>query len=826
MKEEKVVGPQAIAPRDRQPESRPADKAKALPENRESRFAELKLSFGTPAFAPSAQRIPTQVIDEKRQRLQKMRAMASAELSLLGNTAKTFYYQAKFMEDFTDDYEQAVPLSLYYPCYSLMSYDQLRTYFTWRTAVRAGEVTGTSLSYAFLYIYELLHNIGTDGPEDGLAKLMSFWQAYRAYDEAIDKYLLEWVKDYHIYYPLARSFHDFAAEHGLQKNYPKVFAYSAGPDEAFALFCGIAKYDIRKSIFYTEQRREKIADCFFYVLERFRALFAGKARRFEDYIFHPVTRPALFKPFASALFYPYAKQEPRTVVLSEREQYTYEAGRFTYTTVILTDEGRKLLGALMKEMEGALRRAEGFKHRLKPGAEMYAGPLNDQLAKKGLTLSGLVGQAVSDYLRVQRRHIVTVDEASLRRIRTAARHTQERLTLPDAADGPAGSGAGLADGGFSARQIKAERSEQAAPTRPCTKGQTPQTSAPCPGQGAPDNASTTLGTQADDQSQAGTRFNNRFGQGAVQASPAGPAQGDRIQKIPHTTGIEASASSTAPLQDPTMDTCPAPVKAALTGPIQGGGFQEALHAAGMNTLANATRALQGYDAPHPPAHTNAALQDSQHEADTDSKGDVILTGGPAGARVSLDISAQLGPGQASGPSRSEPVGYAFTPVNHDEQGANQSKSGHVSAEKADMKRALPPDNYRMEENDGSQLQDGPVVGQPKHIQPAPDGLQPVGTAAGRVQHAPLLFAPPAPEGGNVWERLRGALSEAETQMLRAALHGGDAKAAARQQGAMLEVLAEGINEKAVDIVGDVLLEIGDTAAVYEEYREDLLKVME
>lgn len=75
-----------------------ADKAKALPENRESRFAELKLSFGTPAFAPSAQRIPTQVIDEKRQRLQKMRAMASAELSLLGNTAKTFYYQAKFME--------------------------------------------------------------------------------------------------------------------------------------------------------------------------------------------------------------------------------------------------------------------------------------------------------------------------------------------------------------------------------------------------------------------------------------------------------------------------------------------------------------------------------------------------------------------------------------------------------------------------------------------------------------------------------------------------------------------------------------------------------
>lgn len=133
---------------------------------------------------------------------------------------------------------------------------------------------------------------------------MSFWQAYRAYDEAIDKYLLEWVKDYHIYYPLARSFHDFAAEHGLQKNYPKVFAYSAGPDEAFALFCGIAKYDIRKSIFYTEQRREKIADCFFYVLERFRALFAGKAAGSRIIFFTPSPGQPCSSPLPARCFTP------------------------------------------------------------------------------------------------------------------------------------------------------------------------------------------------------------------------------------------------------------------------------------------------------------------------------------------------------------------------------------------------------------------------------------------------------------------------------------------------------------------------------------------
>lgn len=44
------------------------------------------------------------------------------------------------MEDFEDDYDGDAPFSMYYPCYQMMGYEQLRTYFSWRSKVRKGFV--------------------------------------------------------------------------------------------------------------------------------------------------------------------------------------------------------------------------------------------------------------------------------------------------------------------------------------------------------------------------------------------------------------------------------------------------------------------------------------------------------------------------------------------------------------------------------------------------------------------------------------------------------------------------------------------------------------
>ena len=102
--------------------------------------------------------------------------------------AELFYRQGRFMEDFEDDCPYHGTFKAYFPTYNAMSDRQLRGYFTWRAAVRTGTVEETSLSFAYVYLYELLCGIGTHGPLDGFSKLRGFWEAYRGFAPEIDRF--------------------------------------------------------------------------------------------------------------------------------------------------------------------------------------------------------------------------------------------------------------------------------------------------------------------------------------------------------------------------------------------------------------------------------------------------------------------------------------------------------------------------------------------------------------------------------------------------------------------------------------------------------------
>ena len=55
---------------------------------------------------------------------------------------------------------------------------ELRGYFPLGGRGYAGRCSKTSLSYAFLYIYELLNQIGVTDPVDGYQKLKNFQSVY------------------------------------------------------------------------------------------------------------------------------------------------------------------------------------------------------------------------------------------------------------------------------------------------------------------------------------------------------------------------------------------------------------------------------------------------------------------------------------------------------------------------------------------------------------------------------------------------------------------------------------------------------------------------
>jgi hypothetical protein len=75
---------------------------------------------------------------------------------------------------------------------------------------------------------------------------------------------------------------------------------------------------------------------------------------------------------------------------------------------------------------------------------------------------------------------------------------------------------------------------------------------------------------------------------------------------------------------------------------------------------------------------------------------------------------------------------------------------------------------------------------------------------------------------NSWESLKGILNDIELKALTAVRQGGDLKVFADECGIMPEVLADGINEKAVDCIGDNLMD--DVFVLYDDYRQQVQEI--
>ena len=116
--------------------------------------------------------------------------------------AELFYRQGMFMAGFEDDCPYHGVLKAFFPTYNSMSDRQLRGYFTWRTAVRHGDIQETSTPFAFMYLYELICGIGVRSPQDGFDKIAGFWNAYRQFAPDIDRYASVWLQDYVVYHDL------------------------------------------------------------------------------------------------------------------------------------------------------------------------------------------------------------------------------------------------------------------------------------------------------------------------------------------------------------------------------------------------------------------------------------------------------------------------------------------------------------------------------------------------------------------------------------------------------------------------------------------------
>lgn len=272
-----------------------------------------------------------------------------------------FVKQAKLLASYEDDYVHEASVLHYYPTYQSLTDPELRGYFTWRAALRRGDLQKTHLTYAFLYVYELLNRIGTDTPEEGYRQLLGFRDQYGPLDHRILPYLNRWLSDYIVYNRLDPAL--LADSQEIRRhNSVAVFAnIPASSDEALLeALKTLAPGWLKRSKFY----RENTADMNTVLLRVLRKVSdhyaSGKRPMDEQFCGRRAVMP--LRLFDGAIFYNKPQQKTFTYQPDASRIFRCKNGVWNVEQNLLPENGCQRLEDLVKTVDAIMRPQWGSKH--------------------------------------------------------------------------------------------------------------------------------------------------------------------------------------------------------------------------------------------------------------------------------------------------------------------------------------------------------------------------------------------------------------------------------------------------------------------------------
>lgn len=353
-------------------------------------------------------------------KIREMRKLARSD----GFGAKTFYDQGRFMEAFEDDYDYRGDFAQYFPTYQHMTDVQLRGYFSWRTKVRKGTVEKTSLSFAFVYIYELLNQIGVRTPLDGFHALRNFWTAYREHDARINGYVGLWLKDYVIYNNLDKSLLEGLSDIVFDRAVVVLLDYkSYGADEVFAALNSLSAYDLEKSRFFKLHPEDvrNVVHRVFSVVSEYHNRKPQKSAC--DKMFGRVCVSS-YSMFKSAVFFHRTGHADRVYEIGTCHRYICRSGRWSCERFLWYGTNNRQIGALLKTVDYLMRQRYGFNSTLRMG-------------KINKIITGKIDKEIAKYLEDKRKNVIpeiAIDTSKLQTIRTTALATQSKLLVDEPED--------------------------------------------------------------------------------------------------------------------------------------------------------------------------------------------------------------------------------------------------------------------------------------------------------------------------------------------------------------------------------------------------------
>lgn len=316
-----------------------------------------------------------------------------------------FYKQGKFMEDYEEPYDFRGRFTRYFPTYHVMNNDQLQGYFDFRRRFRNGEIDAyslsgssiTSLSFVYVYLYEILCNIGISDPEEGFRKLLYIDEVFGDKDPSMHEYIQDWLKDYVVYYNLPESLIDGVYDKSFDDSLSTILTYEnyirdvkgdkisspseniinddkTSKDSAFELseddihkifeaIDALSSYSLKGSLFYKKNPKD---------MEE----VTVRAYRNVSLFYQEHNKPMLLEKcfgakgvypyhmFRKAIFYDHIHYEDYEYVFSDARIYRCRDGHWSLETFYKADSKSSDLGAICKEIDRICRRKFSFGHPL------------------------------------------------------------------------------------------------------------------------------------------------------------------------------------------------------------------------------------------------------------------------------------------------------------------------------------------------------------------------------------------------------------------------------------------------------------------------------
>ncbi|MBQ8967842.1 MAG: TerB N-terminal domain-containing protein [Ruminococcus sp.] len=298
-------------------------------------------------------------------KLMEMRRMVYTPEAQWKSREWLFYKQGRFMEDFEDSFEENVFFNKYFPVYSDMTLEQQRSFFSWRTAVRRGEYRETSISYIFLYAYELINLIGVPDPRTAYDRLRALLDNYGEKEPNLKAYLNNWLFDMVIYYGLDISLADLTEICEFDK---AVMTLRSAPahsrDEIFEALNSLSSYNAERSSFYKaypEDLRAVAVDSYLALSDYYNT--HRKNPLFDKYIGKRVWN--VHRMFHAAVFCHYRTVKHDSVVIDEVRRYVFRSGDWYCEEYVGKIRGNKNIGDLLRAVDSIMRKKYDFKKPLR-----------------------------------------------------------------------------------------------------------------------------------------------------------------------------------------------------------------------------------------------------------------------------------------------------------------------------------------------------------------------------------------------------------------------------------------------------------------------------